>query len=132
MVQVYLLSVVLNGLAGFLLLQGNALEEGSKLAPFSGGFRLIVGIAAGVTGILKLLIPMGRPPILGDLLPAAAGILAGFALAYSSYAERSSVVGDGKGIDGLGNALLALRKQLGIASLVIAGLHFVFPRALFI
>jgi len=136
MLQLYFLSILCNGLAGFLFLYGDTFESrsaesGSRTPSLNGGFRLIVGIVTVVTGLLKLLAPV-RVPILGDLLPAVAGVVAGFMLVYGFYRDHASG-GDGEGkMDRVGNVLLQHKKQVGIACLVVAVLHFLFPHALFL
>jgi hypothetical protein len=143
MIQLYLLSIILNGLIGFLLILGDteesaAPEKGFKFFFSSWGFRLVLGIIAAITGILKLLLPMPNSektaiPILGDMLPALAGIVAGFILIFGFYRENSakSESADGK-LDLIGDTLLQYRKAVGISLLVIAVLHFLFPYALFL
>jgi hypothetical protein len=136
MIQLYFLSIVFNGLAGFLFvfgdLGGSDPAEGGKKFSFVGaGFRLIIGILALITGILKLLSPM-EVLIFGDLLPALAGITAGFMLIYGFYRERSSNVDDEEKINRLGEAVLHYKKGIGILLLASALLHFLLPRALFL
>ncbi|MCL2192556.1 MAG: hypothetical protein FWB78_04070, partial [Treponema sp.] len=106
-------------------------ESGSRSPSFSGGFRLIIGIITAVTGLLKLLAPV-RVPILGDLLPAVAGIVAGFMLVYGFYRDHGSGTDSEGKIDSVGNMLLQFKRQIGIACIVIAVLHFLFPNALFL
>jgi uncharacterized membrane-anchored protein len=138
MEQFYFLSILFNGLAGFLFVfensrADNSAENNGKLSVIGDGFRLILGILATVTGILKLLSPMAGIPILGDLVPALAGIAAGFTLIYSFYRERSSerVAGHEK-INHFGEIFLHHRKTIGIILLASAVLHFLFPTAFFL
>ena len=137
MVQLYFLSIVLSGLAGFLFVfadleEDNSAENGAKFSFIGGGFRLIVGILAAVTGILKLLSPMEGMPILGDLLPALAGLGAGFMLIFGFYRERSPHVDSEEKINRFGEVALHYKKAVGIALLAVALLHFLFPSALFL
>ena len=142
MVQLYFLSIVFNGLAGFLFIfgdlgGGDSAENSPKFSSIGGGFRLIVGILAAVTGILKLLLPMGDAgkiglPFLGDLLPALASLIAGFILIFGFYRERSSHVDSEEKINHFGEVALHYKKTVGIALLAIALLHFLFPLALFL
>ena len=140
MLQLYFLSILFNGLAGFLISYGDSFEVGSgdggvKTSSAGGSFRLIVGILAAATGFLKLLAPV-RVPILGDLLPAIAGLAAGFILLYGFHRDRASAnSGDDDGggrLDLVGDALLRYRKPIGIACMAAAALHFLFPYALFL
>jgi len=137
MVQLYFLSIILNGFAGLLLVVGDKLEsdstaKGIRLFLSSGGFRLVIGIIAAITGILKFLLPMARPLILGDMLPAVAGIAAGFILIFSFYRENSAKHDDEGKLDRVGDTLLQYKKIAGIFLLAVAVLHFLFPTALFL
>ena len=139
MVQFYLLSIVINGVTGFLLVFGDVIDgdstaNGVKLFLSSWGFRLVLGILAVLTGILKFLSPiMNKMPILGDFLPALGGLVAGFILIFSFYRENSAKSGENEGnLDRIGDMFLHYRKAIGIALLAIAALHFLFPTALFL
>jgi len=138
MVQLYFLSIVFNGLAGFLFVfadlggEGDSPENNPKFSFIGSGFRLVIGILAAVLGILKLLSPMEGIPILGDLLPALAGIAAGFMLIFGFYRERSPQVDSEESINRFGEIALHYKKAVGIALLAASLLHFLFPSALFL
>ena len=138
MIQLYFLSIVFNGLTGFLLMMGETGDSGTiessiKFSPFSGGFRLILGILTTLTGMLKLLSPVEKQvPILGDFLPALAGIAAGFILIFGFYREHSTRVDREGRLDRIGDTFLQYKKIAGIVLLVISGLHFLFPNAFFL
>ena len=138
MLQLYLLSILFNGLTGFMLIfsdagESDSITDSAKFSFTNGGFRLILGIAAALTGIIKLLSPVGdQIPILGDLIPALAGIAAGFILIFGFYREHSTkAVTEGK-LDQIGETFLHYRKAAGIVLLAAAALHFLFPTALFL
>ena len=136
MVQIYFLSIVLNGVVGFLFVFGDSKEKisgetSSRFSHVGEGFRLILGIAAAIVGLLKLLYPM-KVVILGDLFPALAGIIAGFILIFGFYREHSSKIADDGSFDGFGETMLHYKKVVGIVLLVSAVLHFLFPLALFL
>jgi len=138
MVQLYLLSIVLNGLIGFLLVSGDAIESGSATNGFrisfsSRGFRFVIGILAAITGILKFLSPiLNTTPILGDMVPAVAGIIAGFILIFGFYRENSAKSDSDGQLNRIGDTLLHFKKVVGILLLAVAVLHFLFPTALFL
>jgi len=138
MVQLYLLSIILNGLAGLLLIFGDTIEgdstaKGIRLFLSSGGFRLVLGILAAITGILKFLSPINNTmPILGDMLPALAGIAAGFTLIFGFYRENSAKHDDSGNLDRIGDMFLHYKKIAGFFLLAVAVLHFLFPTALFL
>jgi uncharacterized membrane protein len=134
MMQLYFLSIVFNGLAGLLFIFGDFRKENAEEhhAPFSfdgDGFRLVLGILAAVTGILKLLSPVKGIPILADLLPAAAGILAGFVLIFGFYRAHSSPVDTEGTISHFGEFFFIHQKVAGVTLLVVALLHFIFAEA---
>jgi hypothetical protein len=142
MVQLYLLSIILNALTGLLLVFGDAIEgdsatNGVRFFFSSDGFRLVLGILTAITGILKFLSPMPNSektsiPILGDMLPALAGIAAGFILIFGFYRENSAKSDDEGNLDRIGDALLQYKKIAGVVLLAVAALHFLFPTALFL
>jgi hypothetical protein len=138
-IQLYLLSVLSCCLTGFLLIlvdtgKNISIENSLKISPGSGVFRLILGILTGVTGILKLLSPFEGIPILGDLVPALAGIGGGFTLLFGYYREHSSPteIENEKEISRIGDTFLRNKKIAGFIMLAVAILHFLFPRALFL
>jgi hypothetical protein len=142
MIQLYFLSILCNGLSGYILFAGDN-EENETIEISAGSrrfsmrnpaFHLVLGIISAVTGVLKLLSPTGKQiPILGDLIPAAAAIAAGFIMVFGVYRRgvSSSIVEESK-LDRVGEGLLRYRKILGLALLAVALLHFLFPEALFL
>ncbi|MCL2602683.1 MAG: hypothetical protein FWD91_07725 [Treponema sp.] len=138
MVQFYFLSIVLNALAGYILFKGNECggsDVGSVV--FNGRFslknetfRLIVGIVAALVGLMKLLsVTEGDVPVIGDIVPALAGILAGFVLIFEHYRSRISMESSSSA-EKVDRLLVANKKIIGIAALAAAVLHFLFPRVL--
>jgi len=119
MPQVYALSVVCNAAAGWALVHGC----------WSASTRLALGALAAAAGVLTALSPAaGNPWVLGDAVPALAGLLAGAALALEHRRVRAGLPpDDGTGIAG---SLLRHRKAAGFLSLAAAALHFLFPQAL--
>jgi len=130
MIQLYLLSIVCNCLAGFVLFSGNDSNIDNTQIPInSPTFVLALGIMCSVTGVLKLLSPIDLP-IIGDLLPAAGSIIAGLILIFGIYRQNTSAkAGE---LDRLGVSLLAFRKPIGLVLFAVSILHFLFPRALFL
>ncbi|MDR2476240.1 MAG: hypothetical protein LBD18_00435 [Treponema sp.] len=140
MIQLYFLSILLNGVTGYILITGDGGDTGSienslHYSLRNSTFRLVLGILTAATGILKLLSPvLDNIPLLGDLLPALAGIAAGFILVFGYYREHSSLSAEEAGgkLDRIGDAFLHYKKAAGIALLAAALLHFLFPQALFL
>ena len=96
-------------------------------------FYLVLGILCSVTGILKLLSPtLDGILLLGDLIPAAAGIAAGIMLIFGIYRNDTSKGETTNSLSRLGAGLLAFRKPIGIGLLCTAFVHFLLPSALFL
>ena len=133
MLQFYFLSIVLNALAGYILIT----KDSDDVLKFKGGFslkdetfRLVVGILSALTGLLKILsVVEGDVPVVGDLVPALTGIFSGFILIFEYYRSRTSlrVSEQAEKVDRL---LVANKKIIGVAALVAAALHFLFPKVL--
>jgi hypothetical protein len=143
MLQLYLMSVVLNGITGFWFIFGDfgesdSVEKSMKFSFFGSGFRLVFGILAALTGILKLLLPVkgesaaGGIPILGDFFPAVAGIAAGFVLLFGFYREHKTDYDKEGNLDRIGDVFIRYRKITGFTLIAIALLHFLFYGALFL
>jgi hypothetical protein len=136
MIQLYFLSVLCNGLSGYILFSGGeeeSIEKSMRLSVNNPTFHLVLGILSAVIGFLKLLSPFeNRLPILGDLVPALAGIIAGFILVFGMYRRGTVSPEPEKSLDHIGENLLRIRKPLGIGLLAIALAHFLFPQALFL
>jgi len=127
MIQLYFLSVLCNGFSGYLLFAGNESETAEKLRFSSPTFHLVLGIMSAVVGVLKLLSPSKPPFFFGDLLPAAAGIAAGFLLIFGIYRQDTFAASSSEGsLDQLGTSLLRFRKFIGLGLIAVAFLHFLF------
>lgn len=154
MLQFYFLSILLNLTVGFIFVFSGHQEapaEGDASAPGDedggenpGGMRsaaisflgdktlrLVVGILSLLTGLMKLLSPIQYDiAVVGDLVPALAGLASGAVLLLDWYQERSDV-----GIslpEALQGVYTGGRKYLGIFCIIAAALHFIFPLVLFL
>jgi hypothetical protein len=134
MVQFYFLSILLNGLSGYILSVGGdepeaTIENSIRLSLKNNVFRLVLGILTAVTGLLKLLSPIeGDIPVIGDLIPALLGLAAGFILFFGYYREQSTV--ESEKINHLDEQIGRYKKWLGFILLASSVLHFLFPQAL--
>jgi uncharacterized membrane-anchored protein len=131
MIQFYFLSIFFNVVIGYLLLRGDdeTMNVSSKISLQDETVRLILGILSVVTGVLKILSPVqGDIPIIGDILPALAGVACGLSLIFEYYAKRAGA--DTGTETGFNVALLKNKKVVGVAALAAAALHFLFPQAL--
>jgi len=136
MIQLYVLSILCSGIAGYILFA----QEGETEMPAPANnptFHLILGIISAVTGVLKLLSPLPSSMdavrgiiILGDLIPSAAGMIAGLILIFGLY-RRDILAKDGE-LDRIGTNLLTFRKPIGIALMCVALVHFIFGELLFL
>lgn len=136
MIQFYLLSVVFNTITGLVLINNktlsNAVNTSDSKNPFyeAKNFLLILGILTAFTGFMKLLLVMdSNVVILGDLLPAIAGLVGGAIILFDFYKESTSVSFEVHPI--IEKITTIGRKYIGIACLIIAFFHFILPQALF-
>ena len=140
MIQFYFLSIVLNLLAGYILITGDengVLEFKSDLsnrfAFKDETVKLVVGIIAVVVGLLKVLsVIEGDVPVLGDFIPALAGLLAGFTLIFEHYKDQASpaVFTDSERTEKIDSLLVNHKKIIGVIAMIAAVLHFLFPKVL--
>ena len=132
MEQLYFLSILCNGLGGYILFCGNENDNVIKqtIPPV---FNLVLGIMCAVTGVLKLLSPFGsRFIIMGDLVPAAAGVIAGIALIFGIYRQNVPSVSAPGSLDKYALNILTFRKPIGLGLFASALLHFLFTNILFL
>jgi hypothetical protein len=134
MLQFYFLSIFANILASLTLMSDYLAEKFEAFLPFKELFarknvKTTIGIAAFVVGFLKLLLPV-QTVVVGDLLPALAGLAMGAGLILGILRERANV--SAETVDNLEKTVMTYRVPLGIAGLVISALHFLLPRALFL
>ena len=133
MIQLYFLSVLCNGLAGYVLFSENTGEiEKQYSVIYNPTFSLVLGIMSAVVGILKLLSPVNKGIFfLGDLIPAAAGIVAGLVFIFGIY--RQDAVSEKAGeLDRIGSNLLIFRKPISFALMGASLLHFIFGEIIFL
>jgi len=133
MIQFYFLSVLLNGLAGYILFtgdEGEVLEFKSGFSLKDETFKFVLGILLVVTGLLKLLSPIeGDIPIIGDFIPGIVSFLAGFVLIFEYYRNRSSL-DTSEHTERIDRVLVKNKKIIGMAAIIAAVLHFLFPKVL--
>ena len=143
MPQFYLLSVVSTIVAG-LVLSSDYLKTKSD---FFGSFRflqknrsiqVITGLVTAAIGVLKLIFrsPGEDVAVVGDLLPAAAGIILGVVFIGEAFrqhpkqGEASEKVE--KSVEKVTKRIATYRIPVGIAGAVIGVVHFLFPGVLFL
>ena len=163
MIQFYFLSVFLNILGGYSLCPDVSAVRGS---PFDGvrSFlqdhitRIVLGILTAVTGAFKLLtVVHGDIPVVGDFLPAVAGIAVGAALlldineasrAAQAEGDSGSATAEQPASEARGAAprgrihriargkaerfLLDHKGAVGVAGIIAGVVHFFFPMVMFL
>lgn len=137
MMQFYFLSIITNITAGLALTSDYLSERMPSLTPLRNFFlrtrvRAVTGGAAFIVGFLKLLIYSTAMdvPVVGDLLPALAGMGAGFSLIFDMYKDRARL--SAHTIESIERAVLTYRIPLGLSAMAAATLHFLLPGALFL
>ena len=133
MLQFYFLSIVLNAVAGYILITAD--NEG--VLEFKSGFslknettKLVVGILSMITGLMKILSVIEDDiPVIGDLIPAVCGLAAGFILILEYYRGRSSLEAS-ENTRRIDRIFVSNKKFIGFAALIAALLHFLFPKVL--
>jgi hypothetical protein len=133
MIQFYLLSILFNVVAGMALLgedhgEENTVETGIRFSFQNETFRLLLGLFTMSIGLLKLLSPVqGDVPVVGDLVPAVAGLGSGFILLVDYYRNRTALVEER--VLKITETVARNRRWAGFAAIVAAVLHFLFPHA---
>jgi hypothetical protein len=136
MIQFYLLSVLLNIVAGYALYSyesepRGSLFDGIRVFLKDQTVRLIMGILTFTVGFFKLLTVMrGDVPVVGDLLPSVAGMAVGVTLLLEFYRSTANVSTDA--IDKLDRIFIANRRLVGIVAMVSGLVHFLFANVLFL
>ncbi len=131
--QFYLLSVVSTALSG-LVLSGDYLGARiPSLATFRAwlenrGAAITLGLATAVIGFIVLIerAPGAGGRVAGDLLPALGGMAVGLTLFFEALLRKPAT--PERRVEKVAKAVLTYRVPLGLAGVVIAILHFLFPR----
>jgi hypothetical protein len=136
MVQFYFLSIVTTILSGFVL----SLELLERKMPrlsgvrgmFSGKvFRFVLGICTLLFGFLKLLSAYrGDVPVVGDLVPAAAGMIMGITLIIDYYKSKATV--SSQAVETFDRVFVRRKSIIGIIGMAVGILHFFIPSVLFL
>jgi len=124
MLQFYFLSVFFNLLTGFVLI--NEQKHFIELAVFEERvFRIILGAVTAVTGLIKLFVVVHTSAVIvGDFIPALAGVAAGITLLIQDQNAQLP--------EWFKKIFITNKFIVGIVAFAAAILHFVFPGALFI
>lgn len=135
MIQLYVLSIVVNILAG-IVVAWDFLEDKLNLASVfnpeamrAQPLRLVLGASAFIVGFLKLLIAMDVV-IVGDLLPALIGMIMGMILIVQYYRERSEISSDI--IKTIESVFVDHASVFGVLGIVISLVHLILAQAIFL
>ncbi len=147
MLQFYFLSVLLNLVTGLILfcsenkvsneiattedVQKDVQEKKDILGFMDNkNFKLVLGVLSVLVGLMKLLsVVQNDVPVIGDLLPSAAGLIGGLCILLDFYKNSSTVeMNPNKFIQFVSEN----QKAIGIFCIVVAVLHFIFPKVLFL
>ncbi|MCR4953815.1 MAG: hypothetical protein K6A43_07020 [Treponema sp.] len=94
-------------------------------------FRLVLGILTGLTGLLKLFSAIrGDVPVVGDLLPALAGLAGSFCLLLDYYINAATI--EVTISDTIKKIFIKNSNIIGFAMILVAVIHFIFPTVLFL
>lgn len=137
MYQVYLLSIVTLILAS-ISLGFDRLQERLHIGSFfsqdvfkSSGFQFGLGVVTFLVGFFQILsVHPDDVVILGNLVPAAAGMVLGGTLMLAYYRAKSSV--ESGFVERLDRIFLQNSSNFAYLGLLIAILHFFFHRVLFL
>lgn len=124
MLQFFFLSVLLNLITGFILVNS---EKKYVELPFieNKTFELVLGILCVATGIMKLFVVVNtKVAIFGDFVPAVAGIAGGFALLIQYINQNFP--------EWIQRIFVANKYFVGIVCMAVALIHFVVPGAMFL
>jgi hypothetical protein len=133
MLPIYFLSIAANALTGYTLAFGKEEAEGGNISFSLDGetMRLLIGVVSVVLGFLKLLSPVeGNAPVVGDLIPALAGLCGGLILAFEFYRRRTTL--ESPGMEKIVEFIAKNRKIIGFFCLGAAVLHLFFFNLLFL
>ena len=139
MIQFYFLSIVLNLVGGYALCADLPFPkpgsfDGVRIFLFDRSVRLVLGILMAVTGVFKLFNAIrGDLPVVGDFLPATAGIAGGIALLVELYNRPDVNPSGAERKPGRAERLFMQNKSvIGIAAMITGVVHFAFTMVLFL
>jgi hypothetical protein len=138
MIQFYFLSILTNLLGGLVLSIEYLEQKFPALTKLRDtitdyGFQFILGILTMIFGFLKLLgVTKGDIPVVGDLVPALSGLVIGFTLIINYYKSKSTEPESSTAVETLDNIFLKNKTIIGVVGIVVAIIHFIMPKVLFL
>ncbi len=144
MVQIYFICILLNLLAGLVLMYGKSKisaeedevddKKSKKISSFnetfsfinSKSFRLVLGIMLVFVGFMKILsVYKSDIPIIGDLFPVLSSFMAGTSILLEFYIETADTATNIP--ENVKKFFIGGKKYIGITCIAVAVLHFIFP-----
>ncbi len=92
-------------------------------------FRVPIGMATALAGLIALLLPAHGPPFIGSLLPAVVGIAIGLSLSLDVLLDVPMLRRRWRALAILGAALTYARRPLGLLAVLSGLLHLLYPGA---
>ena len=90
-----------------------------------------MGVLSVLVGLMKLLsVVQNDVPVIGDLLPAIAGLFGGFCILLDYYMSSATIEVTPNPI--IQSIFIDNKKFIGIFCIIVAVLHFIFPKVLFL
>jgi hypothetical protein len=149
MVQFYFLSVFFNLFGGYALFVDSSRQRspaamGLRVFLRDPNVRLVLGILSLVTGGFKFLTVMrGDIPVVGDFVPAVAGLAVGATLLLERFRVPAPAGDEAAGENGekkegpskapwFERLLLEHKTAVGLAGMIAGVVHFLFPMVLFL
>jgi hypothetical protein len=138
MLQFYVLSVLVNLLAGLTLCSDWIALRFPGISALADVFsrrrgKLAIGLGALLVGFATLFVPAGPPLVIGDLYPSLMGMAMGIALLFEMFKQDALLPGEGgERRDPAERPVFGYRTTLGILGLAAAVLHFFLPERLIV
>lgn len=137
MYQIYLLSIVTLLLAG-VTLSFERLRESMGIESVLNPellerptFRMVLGVVTLLVGFFQFLtVAPGDIPVVGDLVPAITGMVLGLILLVGYYQSKSTV--ESAFVDTFDRVFVQNASNFGLVGILVAVVHFVFHRVLFL
>jgi len=137
MYQIYLLSIVTLLLSG-VTLSYERLRDSVGIDSILNvaviekpTYRMVLGVVTLLVGFFQFLtVAPGDVPVVGDLVPAVTGVLLGLILLVEYYQSKSNV--ESAFVSTVSRVFVRNGSNFGLIGILVALLHFLFNRVLFL
>ncbi len=138
MLQLYFLSIVLNITSGCALASDYLADRSTVFTNMRDFFKashvlkITLAVLTFIVGFFKFIsVTKGDTPVVGDFFPAICGLIGGTTL-FLDYYRESSTSFNSQFVETLNRVFLDHKSIVGIGSIIIGLLHFIFPQAIFL